>query len=284
MGLEGALQTLLVEQKLDDPSLMTHEPSAEELEQVAGLYWDETNATAYYVITPAGNRLTLERPGRAHLVFKASETPGRFVHEVNPQVAIEFVRSADGTVTDMRTLFGGQIELGPRHVPQEGLPSVAEVTAAVKRAHGIDRLSEIGVVRMSGMLTIESRKIEAPLTTLFDATRARTEIQFSEKVEQIAVIDDGRVWSYATTTGANELEGLQLEQALLDRISVKFGDWTEHYESVEVLKRIHHDDKSLLLVRVVPREAPGSTMFVHEDSGMLAAEVDLSRLGRPGVC
>ena len=280
VGLEGVLQTLLVEQALDDPSLATRIPSAEELEQVAGMYWDETNEVAYYIIIPRGKGLTLERPGRAHLVFKAGETPGRYVHEVNPQVAIEFVRSEDGTVNAMRTFFGGQVELGPRHVPQDGLPSVEEVIATVKQAHGIDKLSELGVIRLSGTLKIEARKVEAPFTALFDTTRARTEIQFGA-VEQIAVIDDGRVWSYSTPTGTDELDGQLREQALLDRISVRFGDWTEHYEHVEVLKRVQHEDKSLLLVRVVPREAPGSTMFVLEESGMVFRSDSLTQV--PGV-
>ena len=148
-----------------------------------------------------GSRLTLERPGRMHQVFKAGENPGRFVHEATSQAWIEFVRSEDGTVTAMRTSFGGRVELDPRHVPQEGLPSVDDVIASVKRAHRIDRLSEIGVVRLSGTLEIEARQIEASLTTLFDVTRVRTEIRFGA-VEQLVVINDGRVWTYATPTGA----------------------------------------------------------------------------------
>jgi hypothetical protein len=62
---------------------------------------------------------------------------------------------------------------------------------------------------------------------------------------------------------------------------VRFGDWTEHYERVEVLKRIRHDDKSLLLVRVVPREALGSTMYVLEESGMVFRSDSLVQV--PGV-
>ena len=102
---------------------------------MAGLYWDEDVAEAYYVVTPHANRLTLERPGRMHLVFKAGEEPDRYVHEVNSQVWLEFVRSEDGAVSAMRTSFGGRVELDPRHVPEEGLPSVEEVVASVKRAH-----------------------------------------------------------------------------------------------------------------------------------------------------
>ena len=281
-GLEGVLQTLLVEQSLDDPSLVTRTPSAEELEQVAGMYWDETNEVAYYIVTPRGNRLTFERPGRAHLVFKASDTPGRYVHEVNSQVAIEFVRAEDGSVNAMRTFFGGQVELNPRHVSREGLPSVKDVIATLKRAHGLDQLSNLGVVRLSGTFKMEQRQIEGPVTTLFDSTRARTEIDFGA-AEQIVVIDDDRVWSYATTTGADELDGPLREQALLGRLAVAFGDWTEHYKHVEVLKRVHHDGQSLLLVRVVPDEAPGSTMFIHEESGRVFRTDSLAQVPGLGI-
>jgi CubicO group peptidase (beta-lactamase class C family) len=282
VGLEAVLQTVLVEQALDDPSLATHVASEEELQQVAGLYWDEDVAEAYYVVTPRGNGLTLERPGRMHLVFKAGETPGRYVHEANAQVWIEFVRSEDGAVTAMRTFFGGRVELDPRHVPQEGLPSVEDVIAAVKQAHRVDRLSELGVVRLSGALKFETRGMEGPVTTLFDATRARTEIHIGT-VEEIIVMNDGRVWTYNTATGADELDGPRLEQAWLDRLSVTFGDWTQHYERVEVLKRVQLGDDSVLLVRVVPREAPGSTMFVDEASGRVGHTDSLAQIPGLGI-
>ena len=280
VGLEGTLQTLLVDQELDHPSLATYTPSAQELQQVAGLYWDETNATAYYVVTPVGNRLTLERPGRMQLVLKASGTPGRYVHELNPQIAIEFLRSEDGAVNAMRTLFAGRVELDPRHEPDEGLPSVEEVVASVKAAHGLDKLAELGVVRMSGKLNMEARNSISQITTSFDVARARTEVEIGS-AEQIMVMNDERGWSYSTATGTDELEGLQLEQALLDRFPVAFGDWTRYYESVEVLKRIPRKDQAVLLVRVVPREAPGATMFVLEESGLVIRSETLSQV--PGV-
>ena len=70
---------------------------------------------------------------------------------------------------------------------------------------------------------------------------------------------------------------------MLDRLSVTFGDWTEHYERVEVLKRVQLGDDSVLLVRVVPREAPGSTMFVHEESGLVPHTDSLAQLPGLGI-
>ncbi len=281
VGLEGVLQTLLVEQALDDPSLAARAAGAEQLEQVAGLYWDETNAGAYYVITPRGNGLTFERPGRAYLVFKVGETPDRYVHELNPEVAIEFVRSEEGAVTAMRTVFGGRTETGPRHVPREGLPSPQEVAALVRQAHGVDKLHEIGAVRMSGKLVAETRKIEGTITNLFDATRLRSDVELGPG-RQTIVATGGRAWSRATTTGLEQLDGTLEEQVLLSHPAVRLGDWTEHYEQVEVLKRVkRRDGHSLLMLRVVPREAPGSTMFVDEQSGRLLRTEGLVQV--PGV-
>ncbi len=95
--------------------------------------------------------------------------------------------------------------------------------------------------------------------------------------------NDGRAWTCNTATGTDELDGEQLEQALLDRFSVTFGDWTEHYESVEVLKRVQVGDDSVLLVRVVPREAPGSTMFIDEASGLVRLTYSLAQLPGLGI-
>ena len=99
LRMGDVVQKLLVEQSLDDPSLVVRLPGTEELKQVAGLYWDETNRAAYYVVSPRGNRLTVERPGRMYEVFKAGEKPGRYVHTGNPRAWMEFVRSEDGTGT-----------------------------------------------------------------------------------------------------------------------------------------------------------------------------------------
>ena len=282
VGIEPLLQTLLVDQKLDDPSLTMYEPDAGQLAQVSGMYWDETNDTAYYVVTPRGNRLIVERPGSMQLVFKADKTPGRFVHEAASQIWIEFLRAEDGAVTAMRYAFGGPVETGPRFTPANDLPTVEDVITSVMKFHRIDRLSEIGAVRLSGNVKIEARKMEGPITSLFDATRGRTEIVFGT-VEQLAITNGGRAWSGASLSGFEELEGQLKEQALLDQFIVRFGDWTKHYQHVEVLKRIAQGDNNMLLVRVEPHQGTGSTMFVHEESGRMVLMHSLTQLPGMGI-
>jgi len=62
---------------------------------------------------------------------------------------------------------------------------------------------------------------------------------------------------------------------------VTFGDWRRSYDEVEVLARLKAGDRSLLLVRVVPHETFGATMFVDEASGRVVVVDSLVQV--PGV-
>lgn len=281
-GFERVAEALLIDQALDDPSLAVRAPEPAALDDVSGLYWDETNAAAYYVVTPWDGRFVLERPGRARLVFEPGETPGRFVHEGGAPAWIEFVRDESGAALALRTSFAGRLEEGPRHVPVEGLPSAGEVVAAVERAHGLGRLPALGAVRLRGTVRLEQRGMEGTVSMLFDRARQRTEIDYGS-AREITVVDGDRAWSKAPALGVTELEGPWREQALLDRLVVTLGDWRRHYRSVEVLKRLQAGDDTVLLVRVVPDEAPGATLFVDETTGRVAMVHSLAQLPGLGI-
>ena len=285
LGLEPVLQTLLIDGKLDDPSLTTRVPDAVELQQSAGLFWDETNAAAYYVIYPSGKRLVMERPGKAQLVFKPTPNPGSWVHEVNAAIRLDFVRDASGAVPSVHMRFGDNSELQQRHKADESLPSVEEVVALVRGHHNMHKLRELGGVRLTGTVDFKSRNTKGPVNTLFDADRQRNEVTFGNAV-QMAVTDGDRAWSHNAATGTQELDGVLREQQLLAHPLAQFDDWREHFEQVEVLKRIQRGERSILLVRAVPAEAPGMSFFVDETSGrVFRAEslVQMPGMGMLGV-
>lgn len=278
VGLERQIHKLLFAKDLVKDEGQASNVAKPKLE---GLYWDETNAAAYYRIKRHGDRLILERPGQARLVFLPSETPGRFVHEVNAQAWIEFVvEDGRDVASALRTSFGGQVEVGPRYVPNKDLPSVDEVVAMVQGAHHLDRLADLGVVELTGKVKIEANQREGDMRLLFDVDRSRSAIDLGS-MREVGVVEDGRAWSYATNTGLQELDGVRHEQAVLDRFAVTFGDWRDHYAHVEVMKRVQAGDESALLVRVVPRKAPGATIFVHEPSGRVVMIHGLVQV--PGV-
>ncbi len=282
IALEPTLQRLLVDQVLDDPEPAS---SPEALRAVAGLYWDETARSAYYVMTPKGGGLILERPGRMRMTLKPGDTPGRYVHEAGAPAWVEFVRDEAGAVTAMRTSFAGNVELDPKYVPDPSLPSAADVIARVRSAHGIDELPKAGVVQLTGTLKLEKRGLEGRFTSVFDSTRSRSSAEVAG-TEEVVVISGDEAWYQATQLGAQALTGTRLSQTLLEQVAIRYGDWTEHYETVEVLKRLKTEGRSVLLVRVVPKEGPGATMVVDEKTGRVVHTdtlVQLPGLGLVGV-
>lgn len=277
IALEPVLQRLLVDQDLDTPERPT---ATEQLDEVAGLYWDETARHAYYVVEPRGRGLSLERPGRMRIVLVPADEPGRFEHEAGAPAWVEFIRDETGTVTAMRTSFGGTLETDPRHTPATDLPSVADVTKMVADAHNISRLDELGVVRMQGALDMPKRGLQGRFDTMFDATRIHASVDFGPAQE--VFVDDGtQAFTFNTSTGLEKLERPLPAHLLLDRMSVRYGDWTQHFAKVEVLKRITSKDRSVLLVRVVPAKGSGATLVVDESTGRVI-HVD-SLLQVPGL-
>ncbi len=267
LRLEPVLQRVLIEGEV--------EPEAEVrpllgTERLTGLYWDETNASAYYLVTTHPRGLVVERPGRFLGLFVADpETAGRFVMESQPRMAVEFGGDGPGPAPAMRTDFGGTIEDNPRHQASADLPSVDEVVARVVDAHGIDRLARRGVVRLTGSLTLQSSGMRGRATTHFGMRGQRTEVQMGS-VREVTVTDGDRAWYQSSLSGSEELSSTRLAQARLDRFVVSLGDWREHFENLEVLKRLETKDTTLLLVRAATPQAPSVTFFVEESTGRLA--------------
>ncbi|MGH1342159.1 MAG: serine hydrolase domain-containing protein [Nannocystales bacterium] len=282
IALEPALQKLLVQQDLSAPEPVG---ASQALGELAGLYWDETAHAAYYVMTPKGRGLVLERPGRMRMTLVPGEIPGRYEHEAGAPAWVEFVRDEAGAVISMRTSFAGTVELDPKYVPDPSLPSVPDVLARVRAAHGIDNLPKAGTVQLRGTVTLKSRRLEGVFSSTFDSTHSNSSAELAG-TEEVVVVSGDQAWYRATHLGAQELTGARRAQTLLDQVSVRYGDWSEHYESVEVLKRLEHDDQSVLLVRVVPKEGPGATMVVDEKTGRLIHTdtlVQVPGLGLVGV-
>lgn len=275
-----SVETLLIEQRPDAVTAPAVDDAATRTAGIAGLYWDQDVAHAYYVITPFDDRVELDRPGVMHLVFRPEPGAQRYVAEANPDVWIAFDRGADGNVVAMRTFFGKRIETDPRQTPVEGLPSVKAIIAKVRRAHRIERLPTVGAVHLSGSIDYVSRKMAGRIDHTFDMQRSRLEIAIGPS-RQIALTDGSHAWSETSETGIDQLSGRMLQQVLLDRWPALLGDWRTHYEHVSVLNRINFAGRSLVMLRLVPTEGAGDTLYVDETSGELVRRDSLVQI--PGI-
>ncbi len=280
IGLQQSLQQLVSGPA--DVSATADLQGDNPVEQVAGIYWDQSVSHAYYVVTPHNNGLILRRPGKMQIIFKPGDQPDQYVHESGAQASIEFERADDGSVKGMHTFFGEEVEYDPRHVPVEGLPSAEQVVAMVQQAHGIDNLASLGVVQMRGTMDFIDRKISGSINTLFDLQRTRTDVQIASS-EQTIVINADKGWSEASATGVDLLSGRILQQELLGQTRVLYGNWMDYYDHVEVLKRVHFREASLIMLRVATEQGIESAMFVDEESGLLIRKDDLLQVPGMGI-
>ncbi|MGB8633828.1 MAG: serine hydrolase domain-containing protein [Rhodanobacteraceae bacterium] len=280
IGIEKSVEDLLVAQQPHPVDSAPAATPATDVQALAGLYWDQDVANAYYIVTPRGDNIMLDRPGAMHLLFKPDEARQRFVAEASPRVWIAFDRDSDGAVTTMRTFFGKRVEKDPRHAPATGLPTLAQVIAMVGKAHHIKRLAQLGVVRLSGTINYVDRKMKGSIRTTFDTRRNRSDVNIGSS-RQAAMTDGVRAWSVNTATGVNELEGRPRQQVLLDRLPVLLGDWRQHFRQLQVLKRIKVGDRSMILVRAVPRLGTGMSLYIDANSGQLLRTDSLVQI--PGI-
>ncbi|MCK7594091.1 serine hydrolase domain-containing protein [Pseudomarimonas salicorniae] len=279
LTMETAVKRLLVDAEPPPAGRLVATP-ADALSELAGLYWDQDVEHAYYVIAPRGERLSLDRPGGMHLLFRRGEQAGRFVAEANPKVWIEFIRDAAGRISAMRTFFGERVELDPRHQRPVGLPLLSEVISRVQRAHRMDLLAQRGVVELSGSLDYLDRSMRGKFNTRFDGERSRTDVRIGRARQSIAVSGSSG-WMRSSETGEQPLDARMAEQERLGQPNVLWGDWTQHYAHVEVLKRLTLRGQPHLLVLAISRLGSSSTFFVEETSGRVIRKDELALV--PGV-
>lgn len=277
--LEDELNLLLLEQDVVTyrARRRAEAESAAQLSRLAGLYWDEGSDRAYYVVTQRQGRLVVERPGRFRKEFPVSDEPGEFGTGPGSELSLFFDVPDEGPATAMLMKFStrGQ-ELQRRHQPADDLPDPIELAARVRKAHGMDRLAEIGAIHLQGRM---SGKVTGDVDMSYDATRMS--YVMSGTVNSKLFIDGEQVVQSTQGGPFTRLDGVSREQAVLDHPSVVYGGWAEHFRSVEVLKRIQDESGPKLLVRTVPREGAGSTMIIDEESGLVIGEDRLSFI--PGM-
>ena len=127
-------------------------------------YYYEGGDDRYRAIVRDGDDLALEILGQAivPLTFVGDDS---WKLRPNPGVVIEFDRDADGRVSGYH--IGDHVEY--RLEPGDDLPSVQEVCESVTAFHHIERLAQVGPLRMSGTVAMESAGVEGTVTIVIDS-------------------------------------------------------------------------------------------------------------------
>ena len=269
--LESAIDRLLIKGDIAAfrGDMQSKQVADTSLQRYEGIYWDQDAETAYYAVTADNNELIVERPGRFRIVASSQPEEGRFVF-AGGAIKIEFERDKVPAAA-MHLTTPKRTERQVRHEPASQLPSAEELVARVGDAHDIDRLKDLGVVRLSGTMKMAAQGREARIRQWFDLRRTRTEIEMGATTTTI--VTDGKDAAASAAGGPfKRLDGAAGKQALLSHPAIQFGGWQNGFAQLDVLKQVELDGEARWLIRATPADTPGATMILDATSGQIVGQ------------
>lgn len=270
--LEAILDRLLIQQDVAGyrADALARRQARASLGRYEGLYWDQDAETAYYLLYLQDEQLVFERPGRIRAVAKPQAEANQFLVAGSVQLAFEEGDPAPAVVITS----GKRTERQVRHVNDPTLPPANEIRTQVAEAHGIRKLSEAGIVKLSGTVKMGPLGFTSKIQQWFDSQRLRTEIH--GWASSTAIVIRGDQVGVSQNGAAFELQtGAVRAQEILGHPSIHYGEWSNAFPNVEVLKRYFENQQELLLLRAEPADLPGLSMIVDAESGLIVAEQSL---------
>ncbi|MFT5059516.1 MAG: CubicO group peptidase (beta-lactamase class C family) [Planctomycetota bacterium] len=262
----GTTTGLQVEEVLGDLLLgVPFDPNkaAPPFEPYLGYYW-EGEGDLYRAIVRDGEDLALEIIGKA--VVPLGYLGGdRWKLRPNPSLVIEFDRDADGQVSGYH--IGDHQEF---RVPSTlSLASPQEIAKGITEAHHIERLADLGAVRLSGTITIVKQGIEGTADlTMHWPDSFRWENELGGNFEK-AAFDGKQTWSVSTMQELAAVEGLHATDIRSGSPFVRYGDWLSLYPDLEVIQQLTKGSRKVHIVRTGGTQAPATTMYVDFETGKL---------------
>ncbi|GJM23301.1 MAG: hypothetical protein DHS20C15_32160 [Planctomycetota bacterium] len=275
LEFESALQQLLLDGDIEAhrEQRAARESASTDLQAYEGLYWDETNDRAYYVVRLDGDQLLIERPGAFSSALLPTATRGHFSVAKEPTRILEFEVPVDGACEAFLFPFAEHTERQQRFRNRNpNLPSAEAVLADLHVAHGLDAVDSLGVVRMTGTIDLGPPREPGTIELLFDARRLRMQASLGPTSERLWITADDRVVSQVNDAAVTELEGIEREQALSVHPIRRLAGWREDFTELQVLRPIVEGPNARLLVRAVSPSGRSTTKLVDLVSEFLADE------------
>jgi CubicO group peptidase (beta-lactamase class C family) len=274
IDFEGALEQLLIDGDLDGhrERLRARALVSTNLELYEGLYWDEDNKRAYYVVSRDGEHLKIQRPGGFSSALLPTATRGHFSMAQDPSRVLEFETPVDGLCEAFLFPFSTRTERQERFRSNPNLPSIESVLENLHLAHGLDAVESLGVIRMVGKIELGASRPPGQIELLFDARRMRLEASAGPATESVWITEAGRVISQVNGATPTELEGALREQMLLAHPIRRVAGWREEHAELRVLRPIVDGVHARLLVHTLSHLGTSATKLIDLETDQLADE------------
>jgi CubicO group peptidase (beta-lactamase class C family) len=266
--LESVIDRLLIKVDVEGyrRDMRAKEAAQKSFERYEGIYWDETAEAVYYAVMIEEDQLVVERPGRFRAEANPQRDEGKF-SLYGGAIKLEFESGTETAAAMlMKTLRESERQI--RHQPDPNLPTIDDLMADVREAHGIDRLKDAGVIMLSGTIKMGLLGRQGKIRQWFDSRRSRTEIELGSTT--MIVVTVGSDASASTGGGPLQpLEGLARQQEVLAHPAIQYGGWRRNYAQLEVLKQVESEQRTLVLVRAKATGMPNATIVVDADTGLI---------------
>ena len=245
------------------------DPNAEAppFDDYLGYYW-EGEGDLYRAIIRDGDDMALQILDQG--VFALAYAGGdRWKLRANPATVLAFDRSEDGRISGFH--IGAHQEF--RFEPNPDHPGAAELAALAQKAHRVDRLEELGPVRLVGEIEFQKLGITGSTRTIVAWPGSfRTDYEIDGATERTAF--DGDTVRFASTTQPlSELEGEAAALARDDHLLARFGDWNAWYSELQMIQRLERrmdgELEAMYLVRAGDTSWAAPTFYVHGRTGLV---------------
>ncbi len=236
---------------------------------------------ANLTVNIAEGKLAVNVPGQTNYKLKWPTEKRRWVFELTDSVEVSFAEPVEDQVPSM-TMHQSGVDMEAQRVSADAAGpgiTVEEVLALVRKGFGKPN-SE--AYRLQGRMKMIHQGASADLMSVSDRhNRFRREIDFGILGRTIVVSDGENVLRSEFGGPVRPAVGTDLLQALGENLLfLAIQDWSQVFESVEVLKADEVDDEAVWVVEVKPAHLPASKHFVSQSTGrILESEVGILASG-----
>lgn len=245
-----------------------------ELEKFLGAYYMEPIDEEVRILIQ-NNRLALNIPSQMVFELHAPDEDGKRNFRVSDEMALRFSEDESGAVTGF-TMYEGddtvevlRVEQAPEEAEQ--LYDLEQLKTIRKGKGAAELLREHGAMRTTGTMRFAQSGITGTFELLerYEPAAFRFSLNLGDYGSTQLGFGDGSSWSFEEAVGYSELSGKFARQIARRSTTILDGDWSEHFDRVEINGVEELDGEEVLVVEVKYSDLPSATMFVDWVSGDL---------------
>lgn len=240
-----------------------------ELWKYLGIYHSEKWKADVEVLIQ-NHRLTLDVPGPMNFELHLPDESGHRHFRIRADRSVTFNESEDGQVESVTYYRAGEIaEVIPRVDSKENpLMTLKEIHRLRGTEQRRSTLREFGSFRMQGTIRFAQAGVSGK--TIFSSQgskRFRQDMELGKYGYIRTIVTPEQAATEQSFAPFQEHRGKYLEQAHKTYPAMTFGDWSEFYGTIEVIRAGEFEGRPVHLVKLAGGKTPATTLYVDSQSG-----------------